>query len=87
MRALREADRHKNRFMSILAHELRNPLSAISSAAQALTLEPHERGWVLEISSGRDFVTVACRIRRRLLVCEAAAPASQDGVKRISPSP
>jgi signal transduction histidine kinase len=50
MRALREADRHKNHFMSILAHELRNPLSAISSAAQALELKPHERGWVLEMS-------------------------------------
>jgi len=51
MRALREADRHKNRFMSILAHELRNPLAAISSAAQALALKPHERDWVLELSA------------------------------------
>ena len=51
MRALREADRHKNQFMSVLAHELRNPLSAISSAAQALELKPHERGWVLEMSA------------------------------------
>ena len=51
MRTLRDADRHKNQFMSVLAHELRNPLSAISSAAQALTLKPHEQGWVLEMSA------------------------------------
>jgi signal transduction histidine kinase len=51
MHALREADLHKNRFMSILAHELRNPLAAISSAAQALELKPHEREWVLGLSA------------------------------------
>jgi signal transduction histidine kinase len=51
MQALKQADRHKNRFMSVLAHELRNPLSAISSAAQALALKPHEREWVLEMSA------------------------------------
>jgi PAS domain S-box-containing protein len=31
--ALREADRRKDEFLAMLAHELRNPLSAISSAA------------------------------------------------------
>ena len=51
MHALKEADRHKNQFMSVLAHELRNPLAAISSAAQALVLKPHERAWVLELSA------------------------------------
>jgi signal transduction histidine kinase len=51
MQALKAADRHKNRFMSVLAHELRNPLSAIGSAAQALALKPHEREWVLEMSA------------------------------------
>jgi signal transduction histidine kinase len=51
MQALREADRQKNQFMSVLAHELRNPLSAISSAAQALSLKPNEPRWVLEMSA------------------------------------
>ena len=51
MRALRAADRHKNQFMSILAHELRNPLTAIGSAAQALALKPHEPDWVREMSA------------------------------------
>ncbi|WP_126727520.1 PAS domain-containing protein [Tautonia sociabilis] len=34
--ALREADRMKDEFLGMLAHELRNPLSPILSAAQAL---------------------------------------------------
>jgi PAS domain S-box-containing protein len=36
--ALREADRRKNEFLAILAHELRNPLAPISNAIQILTL-------------------------------------------------
>jgi PAS domain S-box-containing protein len=34
--ALRDADRHKNEFLAMLAHELRNPLAAIRSAAQII---------------------------------------------------
>ncbi|MBK7865056.1 MAG: response regulator [Archangiaceae bacterium] len=34
--ALREADRRKNEFLSMLAHELRNPLAAITSALPIL---------------------------------------------------
>ena len=34
--ALQEADRHKNEFLSMLAHELRNPLAPIRSAVQLL---------------------------------------------------
>jgi PAS domain S-box-containing protein len=37
--ALREADRRKDEFLAMLAHELRNPLAPISTAA-ALLLEP-----------------------------------------------
>jgi PAS domain S-box-containing protein len=36
--ALQEADRRKNEFLAILAHELRNPLAPISNAIQILTL-------------------------------------------------
>jgi PAS domain S-box-containing protein len=35
-RALQEADRRKDEFLAMLAHELRNPLGAISNAAQLL---------------------------------------------------
>lgn len=37
--ALRESDRHKDEFLTILSHELRNPLAPIMSAAQLL-LQP-----------------------------------------------
>ena len=36
--ALREADRRKNEFLAILAHELRNPLAPISNGLQILRL-------------------------------------------------
>lgn len=34
--ALRDADRHRNRFLGLLGHELRNPLAAISNGLQLL---------------------------------------------------
>jgi signal transduction histidine kinase/ActR/RegA family two-component response regulator len=37
-RALKEADRRKDDFLAMLAHELRNPLAPISSAAELLPL-------------------------------------------------
>ncbi|HZX80613.1 MAG TPA: PAS domain-containing protein [Lysobacter sp.] len=39
-RALEEADRQKDRFLAVLAHELRNPLAPIATAAQLLKLAP-----------------------------------------------
>ena len=35
---LSDADRRKNEFLAMLAHELRNPLAPISNAARALRL-------------------------------------------------
>lgn len=39
-RELQEADRRKDQFLAMLAHELRNPLSAISNALQVLRRSP-----------------------------------------------
>ena len=39
---LLNADRHKNEFLAMLAHELRNPLAPISNAAHILALEKTE---------------------------------------------
>jgi PAS domain S-box-containing protein len=36
--ALREADRHKDEFLAMLAHELRNPLAPIRNAVEALKI-------------------------------------------------
>ena len=44
---LREADRHRNRFLGLLGHELRNPLAAIGNGLQVLaTLSVEERSGV-----------------------------------------
>jgi signal transduction histidine kinase len=44
-RNVQEADRHKNEFLSMLAHELRNPLAPIRNAIQLLhQLNPVESG-------------------------------------------
>ena len=37
-KALREADRRKDEFLAMLAHELRNPLAPIAAAADLLGL-------------------------------------------------
>lgn len=39
-RSLREADRRKDEFLAVLAHELRNPLAPIKSALQLIHLTP-----------------------------------------------
>lgn len=40
--ALLEADRRKDEFLAILAHELRNPLAPIASSVEALSLSAHD---------------------------------------------
>ena len=38
--ALREADRHKDEFLAMLAHELRNPLAPIHNAVELMRMKP-----------------------------------------------
>ena len=50
--ALRQADRRKDEFLAMLAHELRNPLSAVSSALQVARLPglpEDKRQWTNEV--------------------------------------
>src|SRR5262249_59104284 len=42
--ALKEADRHKDEFLAMLSHELRNPLAPILAAVQILNLQPDAKG-------------------------------------------
>jgi signal transduction histidine kinase len=41
-RALQEADRNKDEFLAMLAHELRNPLAPIRNALQLMRMDPSE---------------------------------------------
>ena len=58
---LRQADRHKDEFLAILAHELRNPLAPIANAARLLkTLYPHDPAlerWRSSIERQTDHLT------------------------------
>jgi len=50
--ALRDADRHKDEFIAILAHELRNPLAPIRSAVDLMSLmalEDPQLRWAREV--------------------------------------
>jgi PAS domain S-box-containing protein len=47
--ALREADRRKDEFLAMLAHELRNPIAPISAAAELLKMAPLDRERVLQM--------------------------------------
>jgi PAS domain S-box-containing protein len=46
---LREADRRKDEFLAMLAHELRNPIAPISAAAELLKRSPGSQDRVLQI--------------------------------------
>lgn len=48
--ALRDADRRKDEFLAVLAHELRNPLSAVRTAVATAALDPARRDEALAIA-------------------------------------
>jgi signal transduction histidine kinase len=50
-RALRENDRHKDEFLAMLAHELRNPLAAVNNAVTVLKMSSDEesRNWASDV--------------------------------------
>jgi CheY-like chemotaxis protein len=62
--ALRAADRQKNEFIAILAHELRNPLAPIHNALQLM-----QRGTIddAQVSSARDIIARQSKHLSRLV--------------------
>jgi PAS domain S-box-containing protein len=52
--ALREADRRKDEFLAVLAHELRNPLAPLRNALQVLRLAGSDRATVEQVSALMD---------------------------------
>ena len=98
--ALREADRRKDEFLAMLAHELRNPLAPISAAAQLLkmpTLKPELVKKTSEIigrqvghmTSLIDDLLDVSRVTRGLVVLErkrlGIAVAVTDAVEQVRP--
>jgi len=51
--ALKEADRHKDEFLAMLAHELRNPLAPILNAVQLMRMKPMPDA---QLSRSRDVI-------------------------------
>jgi PAS domain S-box-containing protein len=60
----REAGRHKDDFLAMLAHELRNPLAPIVSAMQVIRLRPDDAG---AVQRAREIVERQVRHQARLL--------------------
>jgi signal transduction histidine kinase len=56
--ALRRADRHKDSFLAVLAHELRNPVAALSGGLHLLNKDiPPERAKDIRARMGRMLTT------------------------------
>jgi len=49
LRELDAADRRKDEFLAMLAHELRNPLAAVANAASLLNSNAEEDGWARDV--------------------------------------
>jgi PAS domain S-box-containing protein len=85
-RTLREADRRKDEFLAMLAHELRNPLGAISNAAQLLKqLGPPEgnQRWARDVIDRQtthlarmvdDLLNVSRISRGQIVLCREPIP-------------
>jgi signal transduction histidine kinase/CheY-like chemotaxis protein len=92
-RELRDADRRKDEFLAMLAHELRNPLGAILGAAQVLNFEGATKSDVAEsgnmiLRQGRhmtrliDDLLDVSRIRRGTLSISKVPVAVEEAVDR-----
>jgi PAS domain S-box-containing protein len=73
---LAAADRHKNEFLAILAHELRNPLAPLRNAVQILRRAP---GDALVIDKARDLIDRQVHHMSRLVSDLLEAARAQNG--------
>ncbi|HEY3067684.1 MAG TPA: ATP-binding protein [Methylomirabilota bacterium] len=64
LEAAQEADRHKNEFLAMLAHELRNPLAAIASAMRVFR---HDASPVPDLQRAHEIVERQIKHQARLL--------------------
>lgn len=61
---IRESDRRKDQFLAMLAHELRNPLSALTSGTQLIALLPNDAAQVAETA---DLILRQCGQLKQLV--------------------
>lgn len=61
---IRESDRRKDQFLALLAHELRNPLSALTSGTQLIALRPNDSAQVAETA---DLILRQCGQLKQLV--------------------
>jgi PAS domain S-box-containing protein len=73
---LAAADRHKNEFLAILAHELRNPLAPLKNAVQILR---HSPGDVMVVAKARDLIDRQVHHMSRLVSDLLEAARAQHG--------
>jgi two-component system CheB/CheR fusion protein len=81
---LAAADRHKNEFLAILAHELRNPLAPLRNAVQILHRAPQD---VALVAKSRDLIDRQVHHMSRLvtdLLDAARAENGQIKLQRVS---
>jgi CheY-like chemotaxis protein/two-component sensor histidine kinase len=77
---LAAADRHKNEFLAILAHELRNPLAPLRNAVQILRRSP---GDALVIEKARHLIDRQVHHMSRLVSDLLEAARAQNGQIRL----
>jgi two-component system CheB/CheR fusion protein len=81
---LAAADQHKNEFLAILAHELRNPLAPLRNAVQILRRSPGDMG---VIAKARDLIDRQVHHMSRLVSDLLEAARAQNGqikLQRVS---
>ncbi len=79
-----EADRRKDEFLAMLAHELRNPLAPISAAAQLLKLAQHDEAMV-----GRTSDIIARQVAHMTALVDDLLDVSRvtRGLVKLNPEP
>jgi signal transduction histidine kinase/CheY-like chemotaxis protein len=80
---LADADRHRNEFLAILAHELRNPLAPLRNAVQILRRSPDD---ALVIERARDLIDRQVHHMSRLVSDLLEAARAQNGQIKLQKS-
>lgn len=61
---IRDADQRKDQFLATLAHELRNPLSALTSGTQLIQMRPHD---AQQVTSTASLIARQCSHLKKLV--------------------